>query len=263
MNSEFRFHARTLQYGNFLRSFLVLIFSFVTVAVVYSLPFVIEMLVSFGGTVEFTVKLILAVIIALVSYFLIFSLSYGIKRYFLKCADGERKAFSNLLYFFKPSKVIDTARFSLCSGIANAAFAVICLTPSAMVLFGTLKMLENNTSLRVTSIAVCCFAAMLVIGLYFYFRVKRMLFLCGYLFAVEKSNSFLECVKISAKKMEKQTSQLFFTRFSFIGWIAACIFVLPIAYVWAYYNQTMAVAAKSIMMGEAEILQQIDEPPQN
>ncbi|MCM1544833.1 MAG: DUF975 family protein [Ruminococcus sp.] len=247
MNNEIRFFAKTVQKGKTFYSALTLSIALLIIALLNLAPLMIERFFSVSSFTDVLIKAFAAFVLAAVCFFAFAALALGSKRYFLRCCKGENKRIANLFHFFVPSEFLKTFRFAVCFYSIRIACLAVSMLPAAVMLFLWVRMVSGNASLQVSVIFLTCAAVMLLIGLYFYLRAKRLFFLCSYLFAAGEETRFLQCMKMSMQKMEHETRRLFMLRTSFIGWLCLCVFLLPIFYVWSYYEQTMAAFAGKMM----------------
>lgn len=247
MNNNFHLRARMLQSGRMVYTALALLVPFAIVVSFNAVPILIERFVFSESMLVIAAKTVAAFLTAAVCIYSYFALSYGMKKYFFERAKSEESSLSFLFCFFKLSNIIKTIRFGFFFSLAKLLILAVCLVPSAAMFFLLVRMINNDASLKVAVIFVFCLLLMLSCSLYFYFKAKRLLFLCEFLFIEDSSRSFFECAKISTEKMEHETGKLFRLRMSFSGWIMLCVMIFPIAYVWGYYQQTMAVAAREIL----------------
>jgi len=244
--AKLRLRARLLQNTKAFCSYAAFGVLILSLATVNIQPFLIEYFFSVGNYYAAIVKAVLAALPAFAGVILYLLLSVGTKRYFF-CAAQNRKKLSDLFYYFKPERFAKALRFGICLKAAQLCFFIVCFFPIFLMLVFAFYMLSGRQSLDVTVVFALCLILMLVCCAYFYFRFKRLTFLCEYIFVSGRQESFLKSLKMSAKQMSKQTKRLFFTRFSFAGWFALCAAVFPIAYVWGYYEQTMALFAGDLL----------------
>ncbi|MCM1364231.1 MAG: hypothetical protein NC122_05155 [Faecalibacterium sp.] len=251
MSNNFHLRARMFQSGRFVYTFMALIVPTATVISFNAVPILMEQFAPYDSISFAVMKTIVSFFTAAACIYSYFAFSCGIKKYFLGYIDSEKSKLSFLFHFFRPSNVIKTAKFAICFIFVKLLCFAVCFAPTAVMLFLFVRMVNNDSSLKVTAIFGCCLLLMFICSMYFYFKSKRLLFLCEYIFVEEPSQSFFACAKISTEKMANESGKLFRLRMSFAGWIMSCVVIFPIAYVWGYYQQAMAVAAEDFLMRNA------------
>ncbi len=174
----------------------------------------------------------------------------GIKRFFLKKAQRKNPTSQDIFFYFRPKNFFRCIFYCVRLGIIRLLVFLFCLSPCGACLFFVYNFSRSGVSalvcLSLFATAVCLF----INGIFFYSSFFSSFFLCDYYFIDGSFVSFSHLVASSQKMMLHRKSLLMKLRFSFTGWFLLCTFLLPLPYVWSYYNQCLAVAAEDFMKGK-------------
>lgn len=185
--------------------------------------------------------------------FLLFSFSVysriklGTDRFFLRRAQKKGASAKDIFYYFHPLRAVGAVSFSLKMLFLKAFFLLISLFPFSLSSVMLYLMLKNNVSALVAFSLLCGCMAFLFSGIVFYKNLISSFFLAKYYFIEGKFISFSHLISSSQEDMKKQRKTLRRLKSGFIGWFLLCLLIVPIGYVWSYYNQTMAIAGESFM----------------
>lgn len=191
---------------------------------------------------------------ALFAYLFLFSvysaIRLGTKRFFFRRAQRKKPTSQDIFFYFRPKSFFRCLFYSLKIGLIRLSIFMFCISPCAVCIFLVYNFSHSGVSalvcLSLFVTAVCLF----VNGTFFYISFFSSFFLCDYYFIDGSFVSFSHLVASSQKMMLHRKSLLIKLRLSFTGWFLLCIFLLPLPYVWSYYNQCLAVAAKDFMKGK-------------
>lgn len=176
-----------------------------------------------------------------------FSVKLGTKRYLLKKALKKKPSSGDIFFYFRPFRFFSA--FFYCVGMAavKAALLAFCFLPSAVCFFTVDRFSRQGVSalvcLAMTVTAVC----LAVNGGVFYSLFYSSFFLCDYYYIEGTCLSFRHLISCSQRDMRNKGIILTGLKLSFCGWFALCLLLVPVPYVWGYYNQSLAVAAAEFM----------------
>lgn len=252
MVSLFRLKGRALQIGN-LSLFALVFFTSVMLTLTVNLLPVIYLKSAENYIREFFGERAVYVNLAyaLFSYFFVFSvfgaINLGIKRFFLKKAQKKNFTSQDIFFYFKPKKFFRYIFYALRINLIRLAIFVFCILPC----LGCVCLLYSFSSRGVSALvclslavtAVCLF----INGVIFYSSFFSSFFLCDYCFIEGSFVSFSHLIAMSQKLMCGRKSLLTKLKLSFGGWFIFCFLIIPIPFVWSYYNQCLAVAAADFM----------------
>ena len=130
--------------------------------------------------------------------------------------------------------------FFLLRLMATAAFL-----PTAGLLWFAWHSVQTGISRRELGILLAGAVGMAAVSLACFLRLAGLLFLAPYLHAagVSAAQSLRESMRVM--KTHRQTLRRF--RAGFFGWFLSCALLVPIPFVWGYYQQSAAVLATWLM----------------
>lgn len=180
------------------------------------------------------------------------SVRLGTKRYLLKKAQKKKPSFRDIFFYFLPLKYFSAFFYSLKMLSVKLALLLFCFMPTVVCLAVVDRFSRQGVSalvcLALTVTAVC----LAVNGGVFYSLFYSSFFLCDYYFVGGACLGFRHLLSCSQRDMRKRTALLTGLKLSFGGWLFLCLLLLPIPYVWGYYNQSLAVAASEFMKGKGD-----------
>lgn len=175
------------------------------------------------------------------------SVRLGTKRYLFRKAVKKKPRAKDIFFYFSPKNFFMAFFYSLRITLIKLLIFIFCLFPSAVCFFMMERFSRQGVSalvcisLAVTALCLC------VNGGVFYSLFNSSFFLCDYYFIDGAYVSFRHIVSLSQRYMKGKNTLLTRMKLSFSGWFVLCFLILPVAYVWSYYNQSLAVAAAEFM----------------
>lgn len=187
-------------------------------------------------------KLFVSVMILTFSLHVSKSLDLGFKRLFIKKAEGINTSKNDLFYYFRFKEFAKVLLYFTRIIIFKGFVFFICFLPFfAVICF--LSSLIKNVSVVSGLIFVLTALVNFINGAYFYKHFSYSLFLCDYYFVCGKFINFSHLIASSQSTMKNKCKELLKMKISFCGWFLLCALVVPILFVFLYYNQTKAVLA--------------------
>ena len=174
----------------------------------------------------------------------------GTDRYFLRQSQKKGATATDLFYYFRPRRAFEAMAFCVKYRLLKTVWLVVALFPSVICLAILVYICERGVSSLVALVLSFGDAAFFLSGICFYRNVTASFFLAKYHFIAGDCLSFRQMICVSEESMRKRKSILLRLRLSFSGWFLLCFLLLPIGYVWGYYNQTLAAAADEFINSE-------------
>lgn len=200
-----------------------------------------------GGAFSYAVDFSFSVLFLLILFGVYSSVRLGTKRYLFRKAVKKKPQARDLFFYFTPKNYFLSFFYSFKIAIIKLCLFLFCLFPSAVCFFMVERFSRQGVSALVCiSLTVTAFC-LLVNGAVFYSLFNSSLFLCDYYFIDGAYVSFRHLVSCSQRDMRGKNTLLTRMKMSFVGWFAFCLVLLPVPYVWGYYNQSLAVAAAEFM----------------
>lgn len=251
MSSKHRIKGRILIDGYIFLMSLILATVIVITAFSNLCVFVYEMTVMRGGF-DFGenskyVNFAVSVVFLLFTFMLYSQIKLGTDRFFLRRAQKKGSTAADIFYYFHPFRAVGALSFSVKMLLMRISLFLFMLIPFILCVILLLYLLERDVSALV---ALTLFAGSLVYlfsALIFYRKITASLFLAKYYFIQGEYISFSHLIASSQSSMSKKRRELAKIRRGFYGWFILCLTLLPVGYVWSYYNQTMAVVGDSFM----------------
>ncbi len=243
---DLRIRSRQLLFGKTKNIVLILGIYFIFTLLFYFTPLVLQF-ASVSEMWQFVIKAAFLFVSALVLPFFSLCLKLGFSRYFFIKAECGETGVGQIFYYLKTKKFFRAVKFGFVYYALKSFFAVLCFLPALIMTYAFLRYLNFGSSL---SVAVTSFGFLFVLFLicaFFYMKIQRLFFLSQYIFIKFEDTMPRDCFCLSAEIMQKNTGKLFALRSGFIFWLAFCVFIIPFAYVWGYYRQTMAVFAQDLI----------------
>lgn len=186
------------------------------------------------------------ILIALI-YMSYMALKVGSDRYMLKKAENVHADTKDIFFYFKPKSLIALFGFSFRLFIVKFIILLFFNLPTIFCAFLIAYLSKATFSAAVTvTLSFGCFAFLLN-ALNYYFKITSSMFLMKYYFIKGEFLNFKHLMASSQNAMKGRSLEIRKIKKSFIGWFVSCLFLLPIGYVWGYYNQTLAAYAQEIM----------------
>lgn len=193
------------------------------------------------------ISLFASIFIVTILYLLASSFKTGCDRYMLKKAQNIHADTKDIFFYFKLKQFFSLARISIrLLSVKIIAFlflnipTILCL--ALLVYLGT-----SPFSAAVSLILGAGCLAFTINAIWFYNRLLSTMFLVRYYFIMGEYINFRHLLSSSQSSMCGKEKELIRLKRSFAGWVLSCAFILPIGYVWGYYNQTLAVYATQII----------------
>lgn len=185
----------------------------------------------------------ISLIILAISYTVYWQVRLGTDRYFFRRSQKKGASVSDIFYYFRPCRVMQAVSFCIKMRLLKLLWLCVALFPFVICLLLLIFAAERGVSSLVAFVLAAGSIAFALSGLYFYRGISASLFLAKYHFISGDCLSFRQLVSASQENMKKRKSTLLKLKASFTGWFLLCLLILPVGYVWGYYNQTLAVAA--------------------
>ncbi len=255
MTSLFRLKGRALQIGNLSLFTLAFLTSVMLIFTVSLLPVIYTegaeaYIKEYLGDGSIFANLIFAVLSCLLVTGVFNAVRLGTKRFFFRKAQRKNPSSKDIFFYFRPKEFFKGNLYSLRIDLIRLTVLIFCLLPCGICLYSVYSFSLSGVSALVClsmSVTALC---LLINGTVFYFSFFSSFFLCDYYFIEGSFVSFTHLVASSQKMMCSRKSVLMRLRLSFVGWFFLCLLLLPLPYVWSYYNQCLAVAAEDFMRGK-------------
>ena len=136
--------------------------------------------------------------------------------------------------------------------VVRISSALLFLAPALVCTGIALALYSRGTSVYTLVILGCAAGALWIAGVGFTTLFLQRFFLTPYLIADDPQIRVRDALRESARIMDAcmmrgNTAKM---KFSFFPWIASCIFIFPILYVYPYYKQSCACYARHILNNE-------------
>lgn len=199
------------------------------------------------GEYEKLINFAVSLFVLLFTFSVYSRIKLGTDRFFLRRALKKGASAKDIFYYFHPLRTVGAVSFSLKILFLKLFFLFISLSPFVLSAVTLWYMLKNNVSVLVAVSLLCGCFAFLFSGIIFYKNIMLSFFLAKYYFIEGKFVSFSHLISSSQEDMKNQRKMLRRLKRGFIGWFLLCILIIPIGYVWSYYNQTLAIAGATFM----------------
>ncbi len=252
MVSLFRLKGRALQIDNVFIMSLTFFTGLLLLVVVNFLPTLyIRFIVPFFYFEKEKMSAVINVLFASVFLFVTFgfysAIRLGTKRYLFKRTLKKKATAEDVFNFFRFREFFASFIYSLKISAVRLILFLFCFFPCMVCITILHRFFQQNASLLVCVSLTVTAVFLFVNGGFFYSLLYSSFFLCDYYFIEGTGLSFRHIVASSQRNMRRKNTLITSLKLSFIGWFVFCIFVLPIPYVWGYYNQSLAVAAAEFM----------------
>ncbi len=250
MISLYRLKGRALQIDNTLIMTLAFFTGCFLILLINFLPSLYERFIAaafeaepFSSAIDFSFSLFFLLIL----FGVFSSVRLGAKRFFFRKAVKQKPGARDIFYYFLPKNYFKSFFYSLRIALIKLMIFLFCLFPSAVCFFMVERFSRQGVSALVCISLTLTALCLSVNGGVFYSLFNSSFFLCDYCFIDGACISFRQIISLSQRNMKGKNTLLTRMKLSFVGWFAFCIFVLPVPYVWGYYNQSLAVVAAEFM----------------
>lgn len=248
MVSVFRLKGRGYTIGNV---FLVSLYLFSGIVFLFCFNFLPEVIFQLTQKAEPYIKVpavaMCSLFVLIFGFSVITAIKYGADRFFFRRAQNKGASARDFFYYFKPLENIRLLCFALRLLLIKLLMAAVCFFPSLLCGFILVRLWQSSWSVKVSAVLVLSFAAFFINGIVFFLNFSSLLFLAPYHYIEGTYLNFSNIISMSAFTMEKKRHLLQKLRLSFVGWFALCFLIVPLGYVYAYYKQTLCVAADEFM----------------
>ncbi len=200
----------------------------------------------FGDKISF-INLAVSSLLSFFTYSIYSQIKLGIHRFFLRRAQKKGGTAGDIFYYFHPLRAVGAISFSLKMLLLKSALLIVSFVPFTVLSVLLSVLLKNDVSALVAACLLVGDLAFLVCGAVFYGNIKSSFFLAKYCFIDGRYISFSHLLASSQQDMKNERKNLLRLKRSFSGWFLLCLTIIPIGYVWSYYNQTMALAGAVFM----------------
>ena len=164
----------------------------------------------------------------------------GNAAFFFETAERGKARFGVFFSALHPKKAVRAfAAFWLCM-LCRLGFFLLSFFPLAAMLAVSFRLLRQGICLLCAAFLAGGCAAAALLGIGCFLRFSDLLFLAPY------DASAVRFLRQSAAASGKADRALFRLRRGFFGWFFACFLLLPLPFVWGYYQQTRALFARCL-----------------
>ncbi len=250
MISLYRLKGRALQIDNNLIMTLSFFTGALLIFLVNFLPSLYERFISGifeAETFSYVTDFLFSALFLLIFFGAYSSVRLGAKRYLFRKAVKKKPGAKDIFFYFSPKNFFTSFFYSLRISVIKLLIFLFCSFPSAVCFLMVVRFSRQGVSALVCISLTVTALCLLVNGGVFYFLFNSSFFLCDYYFIDGACVSFRHLISCSQRDMRGKNTLLTRMKLSFIGWFAFCLLLLPVPYVWGYYNQSLAVAAAEFM----------------
>lgn len=257
MVSLFRLKGRALQIGNFSLLLLTFLTAFAMITAVNLLPLIYIKAVEPEVTLRAShygkyISAAVAVMIFIFVFCIFNSIRLGIKRYFLKKAQKKNPVAEDIFFYFKVRNFFSCFVYCIRIALIRLFLLSFCLLPCGICFVILQSFSLSGVSALVCTALFITALCLLINGTVFYYSFFSSFFLCDYYYIEGSFVSFSHLIASSQKMMSGRKNVLHRLKLSFSGWFILSLLLIPLPYVWSYYNQSLAVAAAEFMKGKGE-----------
>lgn len=199
------------------------------------------------GDVSVYISLISSVFIVTIIYLLLSSFKVGCDRYMLKKAQNIHADTRDIFYYFKLKSFFKLAFFCVKLSFVKLITLLFLNIPTILCLMLLIYLSSSPSSAAVSFILAVGCITFAINAIVFYSRLSSTLFLVRYYFIMGEYINFRHLLSSSQNAMRGKEKELIKLKRSFVGWLFFCAFIIPIGYVFGYYNQTLAAYASEII----------------
>lgn len=257
MVSLFRLKGRALQIGNFSLLLLTFLTAFTMIIAVNLLPAIYIKAVEPEVTARVSdyggyIAVVVAVLIFLLVFCVFNSMRLGIKRFFFKKAQKKNPVAEDIFFYFKVRNFFKCFSYSFKITFIRLFLLSFCLLPCGICFLILQSFSQSGVSALVCTALFITALCLFINGIVFYYSFFSSYFLCDYYYIEGSFISFSHLIASSQKMMSGRKNILHRLKLSFSGWFILSLLIVPLPYVWSYYNQSLAVAAAEFMKGKGE-----------
>ena len=226
--------------GNIGKSSVLLVYLLINILLFSAAPYFISR--SINNTY---VIIAVCAIILILNIFVYSSFKAGRSAWFLFCKKKKRS--QKTLYWFSPKKMFKNSRIFLALFFKKAALALAFMLPgTAIIASAVILAMNGGVEFNLFASWIGGGTAILAAGTVFFMIIQQRYFLVPYIRAENPSLKAKEVFRVSRKEMNGNLKKVFLMKLSFLPLFIACAAIVPIFYVWPYYNQSCALTAQSI-----------------
>lgn len=192
-------------------------------------------------------------LVILLSFIILLPIYLGLSRFYYYVSKGESPSAAEIFYYFKGRKVfLHSLNFGINIILRCLMWSLVCMLP------GTIIMIISGmlSAMPVTSVSLSRYAVvlvpiamiLLVVGYIFLFAIILRYFLASYLFVSREEMGVRDCIRMSFNNMVGYRISVLKLYITFIPWVLACFFVLPILYVMPYLQASKFTCAKWLLV---------------
>ena len=197
-------------------------------------------------------SLAISLILSLGFFFVMAPLRLGIDLWCYEVSGGQETEVSAVFRCFSGGKMFFRSLGLQISLFFRLLFwlLLLCL-PSAVCLAGAGYLLGAGAQggpLAPLAVTLCCLSSFFLAagGMVLFCLVRNRYFLAPY-YLLDGNTSVCRAVKLSRKSMKGFKGKIFRFQLSFVGWWLSCLLVIPIVYVFPYYEMSRVLYGRYIM----------------
>ena len=196
---------------------------------------------------------VLTVLLVIILFFILCPISLGVSRFYYIVSKGESPSVAEIFYYFKNKKIyLRSLSCGINIGLRMLLWGIVCMLPGIITLFvsGTFTMAPTiDANLRLFALLLTILSNLfLIAGLVVYVVIILRYFLTPYVVISREELGVKECINISFRMMKGYRTSVFKLYITFIPWLVACFFVLPLLYVVPYFSTSKMSCAKWLMV---------------
>lgn len=210
---------------------------------------------TFNGinTVNIIVYFLLIVLIIIASFFIFGPIKLGVSRFYYFVSKGESPSVAEIFYYFKNKKnYLRSLSYWINIALRMLLWGIVCMLPGIITLFvsGTFTMSPTiDANLKIFALMLTILSNLfLIAGSVIYFIIVLRYFLTSYIVISREDMEIKECINISFSSMKGHRTSVLKLYITFIPWLIACFFVLPLLYVVPYFSTSKMSCAKWLMV---------------
>ena len=174
-------------------------------------------------------------------------LSYGCDRFMLKRGENKTSGARDIFYYFAPSRMVKLSFFLLKLNFLKLIIFIFLSFPCIICSYVFYSLSKDKFSALVCVIFAVFTVVFLLQSVSTYNKIINTFFLVRYRYIKGEYLNFSNLLSISQTEMRAKTKTLRALRWSFSGWFALALLIIPAPYVWCYYRQTLACFAADAM----------------
>lgn len=196
---------------------------------------------------------VLTVLLVIILFFILCPISLGVSRFYYFVSKGESPSVAEIFYYFKNKKnYLRSLSYWINIVLRMLLWGIVCMLPGIITLFvsGTFTMSPTiDANLRLFALLLTILSNLfLIAGSVIYFIIVLRYFLTSYIVISREDMEIKECINISFSSMKGHRTSVLKLYITFIPWLIACFFVLPLLYVVPYFSTSKMSCAKWLMV---------------